>query len=344
MSSTFVIGKSAAACVDEHGKVFYLLQEKCYESNVWPRRPKWSVTFFGPYEECMARVIWGCGSVEGGSLKGDARTPSAFIKQWREQLAAPVRLAKQVISVEFGTTLYKLPEQHKQAVSDLLQSRGFPAIEGSRLTIDMNADGALQLLADLSDGRFDGFYAWRLFGDVKPIPEYASPAPEFGTPVPEPAKVQLDVSVYTLGSEREGWDEQLLITGPKGSRLTGWPYSTVDSFISNEALGIERLQSGSAEPAIAAFRKLLRARTFLPSGTRIVVKRPPKDDDAWQSEKFAELCAAAQKLESDVVVLSPGDVVGGVLRLITNLGNSFVTFEVPGLGTETVEQQLELAA
>lgn len=342
MSATYVIGKFAAACVDERGTVFYQLQELSYESNVSPRSPRWSVTFFGTYEACIARMIWGSGSVEGGSLKGDAKTPSAFITQWRKKLASPGKLSKRVITVEFGKSLYKLPEEHRLAISELLLSRGFPAVENNKLVIDMNADGALQLLADLCDGRFEGVYAWRLF-EFKPSPEHAEPAPELGTPVPDPVRVDLDVTVYTLGSEREGFDEQNLIAGPEGVRMSGWDYSTVDSFISREVLDMERQRPGAAEPAIAAFRKLMKVKSRLPEATRIHVKRPAKQDD-WETGKFVQLCEELKVPAADVVTLSPSQVSGDVVRLLTTLGNKLVQFEIPGGPAQAASEQLALAA
>lgn len=106
MSSTYVVGKQAAACADENGVLFYLLSEQSYESNVHSRIPHWSARFFGRYEDCIARVIRWSSDIEGGMLRGEAKTSTAYIKQWRERLAAPVRLEKTILSADFCGQLH----------------------------------------------------------------------------------------------------------------------------------------------------------------------------------------------------------------------------------------------
>ncbi|MBG6083055.1 hypothetical protein [Rubrivivax gelatinosus] len=340
MSSTYVVGKAVSACVDERGTVFFLLMEKTYESNCYPQVPRWGVRFFGAYEACLARIIGGGGSVEGGSCKGDATTATAWIRQWREQLANPGTLSKQVITAEIGGGLYKLPEEHRQAANKLLLSRGFAAVENDRLTIDMTADGALQLLADLTDGRFEGFYPWRFFRNNGPSSE---PCPGLGVPVPAAAKAKLDVSVYTLGSEREGWDEQHVIAGPAGLRITGWDYSTVASFIDNEAIAMEMAQPGSAEPAITAFRKVLKAKQKLPGQTRVTVQQPDARE-RWHRSCFEQLCELTGKPQTESLVFSPADLVGDAIRMVAHLGDRYVRFELPSNVTLAARaEQLEMA-
>ncbi|ABM97090.1 hypothetical protein [Methylibium petroleiphilum] len=341
MSSTYVVGKAAAACVDEKGTVFFLLSEQSYESNVHPRTPRWCTTFFGTYEACIARMIRSAGAIEGGSLRGDARTPSAWIKHWREHLANPVRLEKGLVEGEFGPGLYKLPEAHRDAVNALLASYGFPAAEGPKLTIDMNADGALRLLADLTDGRFEGFYAWRFFSNAV----YRSiPFPEIGTPIPAPAKVSLDVQVYTLpGASTCGTEQEHVIVGRDGARLTGWEYSTVGSFVSNEVIELEMATPGSAEPALREFRKVLKSKTVLPASTRVTLVRPP-EEERYHRGKFDELCTALGLPALGNVDVKLGDLNDSQLYGLRHLGNEYVRFHVDqAANSQNETEQLDLA-
>lgn len=340
MSSTYVVGKAAAACVDEKGTVFFLLSEQSYESNLHPQTPHWCTMFFGTYEACIARMIRSASSVEGGSLRGDARTPSAWIKHWRERLANPVRLEKRVVEAEFGSSLYKLPEMHRAAANALFASRGFPAAEGPKLSIDMNADGALRLLADLTDGRFEGFYAWRFFQHA----EYLSvPFPEIGTPIPAPAKVSLDVQVYTLPGAPAGTEQEHVIVGVDGARLTGGEYSTVGSFVRNEAVLLEMATPGSAEPALREFRKVLKAKTVLPASTRVTLVRPP-EEERYHRGKFDALCTALglpALAEVDVKLDSLND---SQLYELRRLGNEYVRFHVSqSVQPQGETKQLDLA-
>lgn len=341
MSSTYVVGKSAAACVDEKGTVFFLLAEQSYESNVHPRTPHWCNTFFGTYETCMARMIRSAGSIEGGSLRGDARTPSAWIKQWREELANPVRLDKSVVEAEFGSGLYGLPEQHRAAVNVLLASYGFSAADGPKLSIDMNSDGALRLLADLTDGRFEGFYAWRLFRNSV---YYSAPFPELGTPIPPPAKVALDVHVYTLpGASTCKTEQEHVIVGRDGVRLTGWEYSTVDSFVSNEVVELERAHPGSAETAVREFRKVLKVKTVLPGSTRVTLVRPP-EEERYRLGKFVSMCASLGLPALADVDVKLGDLDDRQLYELRHMGNDYIRIHVgPPAPAEADSVQLALA-
>lgn len=324
MSSTYVVGKAAAACVDERGTVYFLLHEKTYESNVHPQNPHWSVRHFGTYDSCIARMIKVSSAIEGGCLRGDARTPSAFIKHWRDKFEQPLRLRKTVITQKFGAGFYDLPLEHVDAVNALLQLHGFAKIADNRLSIDMEADGALALLAELVDGRFSGIYPWRLFDKFGPFGEASV---GIGAPIPPAVKVNLPHQVFTLGKEHPGLDDLHVISGPQGIRMTGWGYSTMASFIEREVVELERRAPGSAEPAIAAFRKILKAKRPLPASYSVLVKCPEEEGrDRYYRDCFDRLCAELQIQAGPLLFINPAKLTPASVRELGYLGDRFVSF------------------
>lgn len=341
MSSTYVVGKAAAACVDERGTVYYLLHEKSYESNVHPQYPRWSVRHFGTYDSCIARMIKVSSAIEGGCLRGDARSPSAFIKHWRDKFEQPMRLRKTVITQKFGPGFYDLPLEHVDAVNVLLQVHGFPKIVDNRLSIDMEADGALALLAELVDGRFNGVYPWRLFDKFGPFGE---PSVGIGFPVPPAVKVNIPHMVFTLGKEHPGLDDTHLISGPEGIRMTGWAYSTMASFIEREVVEMERRTPGSAEPAIAAFRKILKAKAPLPATYTILVRSPgPEGVDRYYRDCFDRLCAELHVQAGPLLFINPAKLTPAAVRELSYLGDRFISFrDAEQRPVAEIGQQLDL--
>lgn len=338
MSSTYVVGKAAAACVDERGTVYFLLHEKSYESNVHPQNPRWSVRHFGTYDSCIARMIKVSSAIEGGCLRGDARSPSAFIGQWREKFEQPMSLRKTIVTQKFGPGFYDLPLEHVDAVNALLQVHGFPKIVDNHLSIDMEADGALALLAELVDGRFNGIYPWRVFDKFGP---FGTPSVGIGIPIPPATKVALPHQVFSLGKEHPGLDDALVICGPEGIRMTGWSYSTVASFIEREAVELERRVPGTAEPAISAFRKILKAKRPLPSTYNVLVKNPEDEGgERYYRDCFGRLCEELQIQAGPLVFINPAKLTPAAVRELRYLGDRFVSFSDGGqrVGAEGGEQ------
>jgi hypothetical protein len=328
MSSTYVVGKAAAACVDERGTVYFLLHEKSYESNVHPQNPRWSVRHFGTYDSCIARMIKVSSAIEGGCLRGDARSPSAFIKHWRDKFEQPMRLRKTVITQKFGSGFYDLPLEHVDAVNALLQVHGFAKVADNRLSIDMESDGALALLAEMVDGRFSGIYPWRLFDKFGPFGE---PSVGIGAPIPPAVKANMPHQVFTLGKEHPGLDDTHVISGPEGIRMTGWSYSTMASFIEREVVEMERRVPGSAEPAIAAFRKILKAKRPLPATYNVLVKSPEEEGgDRYYRDCFGRLCEELQIQAGPLVFITPAKLTPAAVRELGYLGDRFVSFSDVG--------------
>lgn len=344
MSSTYVIAKRAAACVDESGILYYLLSEESYESNVYPRTPKWTTRFFGRYEDCIARIIDGSSSIEGGSLKGEARSSTAYIKQWRDRLANPVRLELENLVVHFSGGIYGLPQDALEPVSRLAAKHGQPAPEGGALKVDMERNGALAFLAELFDGTIEGMFTWRFFrkADFGTVP-----VPGLGTPVPKAVAANLDgFEVFKIKSITSS-DHDHFINAKGAVRSTGWAYSTMGSFICNEAAAAERAMPGSAEPMIHAFRKLVAEAKDLPALTRITITMPQGHDDSdeYQARKLREFCSAmalpiAPTVEFTYQDMVKADIVGD----LRYLSNEFLSFDINSILPAKVNAEAAIAS
>lgn len=96
MGSTVSTGKLAAAFKATSGKVMYVLFEETYESNCYPRTPRWSSYMIGELPSAMRHIFRAAASCEGGMLKGAGGrdiTPEGYIAGWMKELENPVEIA-----------------------------------------------------------------------------------------------------------------------------------------------------------------------------------------------------------------------------------------------------------
>ena len=70
MGSTVSTNKLAAAFKTTSGKTMYVLFEETYESNCYPRTPRWGCLMMGEIANTMRGIFRSAGSCEGGMLKG----------------------------------------------------------------------------------------------------------------------------------------------------------------------------------------------------------------------------------------------------------------------------------
>lgn len=92
MSSTISCGKCAGAVRNAAGVIFYLLFEKLYESNMYPREPEWQCVFIGNGEDAIRHVFASASDCQYGSLKSSKGCikPENYIAAWMRELANPV--------------------------------------------------------------------------------------------------------------------------------------------------------------------------------------------------------------------------------------------------------------
>lgn len=274
MASTYIEACQAFACQDHTGKIFFLLRERTYESNLYPHTPRWGNWVFGSYATCMRNIIRSASLFEGGTNKGCASSPSAFIKQWREKLANPGVLNNSLLTTKFSESLVGLPLPMKEWAHVLCKKYNLPesAIQNDKLTLDTSMEGACSFLEELleADGK-PGFGAWRMNGW-----DTSFSASKAAVPVPDPMNIPLNIKVFWLPEAYDTPSEQRshLIVTPEGIRSTRWEYSTIESFIQNEVVALERAYPGSAAPAIRQFRKILKQKCELPKDYVAHITKP----------------------------------------------------------------------
>lgn len=284
MGSTISVAKNASFIEDAKGERYFLLSEQTYESNMFPQDPRWGAIYFGPVLRCLEKVVEWSAACEGGSIRGPkgSITPTAYIKQWRDAMAAPTQLIQARVQIPFGTSHYEVPLSHRPRVLEILARHSIAAAEDGPVVIDMAAAGALAAAHEItttkfSRSHFEGLISpWKLF---RHLDCYSLPHPEKGLQRPPAVKADLSgVQVFNFPPVEEGGyqpsDATLILRD--GRLHTGG----MEGFIREVIAPGETARPGSAEPTIRAFRALLKAAQPLPENTAFMVDRGcPLEDE-----------------------------------------------------------------
>lgn len=346
MSRTHITGQLAACLRDKNGTPWFLLSEESFESNLWPRTPHWCSLSFGRYEHVMARILRGSASVEGGSLCGAFKTPSAYIRGWRRVLAQPHLMVRSVLTAAVGHYLHDIPPAAVPEISKVLVANGLPPLPSDCQTIqlDLNDDRVLPVFADITSGRIDGVYVWRFFNDVQSL--LRSRVVQ-GVDVVQATTAALeDVEVHTLGLQYpgHGCDEHVHVLRHAGRwKVTGWSYSTVAAFIQSVVIDRETAQPGIAEALIKRFRVLLKEPIAMPGNAEIRIPLPDGNDPrcSWQLRVFKDFAKSFHQEDAKVLVTTlEGLRAAGLLKDINAFADT-ITFSVAGVTQP--EAQLDLA-
>ena len=285
MGSTYVVGKRAQVIVDADGTKYFMLAEETFESNCYPRTPRWSAVFFGNYAACMRKIIRLAGGTEGGMTKGTATTSSAYIKQRREQLACPNTLVPRELTARIGSGIYEIPATSAEQIEAVGRKYGMPCVVGGVVRIDLNQPCAPRLLAELTSGGIPEVHPWR-FLDAKLW--RGEPAPDLGVPIPKP--VRADVSAVEIlklpaALERQISDEFLVLVNGQ-AKATGWDYSTMQYLLEHVVTDAELASPGAAEPMIRALRPLLKEAPLAAGDALATFTKVPDDYPGarWRQE------------------------------------------------------------
>lgn len=301
MGSTYVVGKRAQVIVDADGTKYFMLAEETFESNCYPRTPRWSAVFFGTYAACIRKIIRLAGGTEGGMTKGTAATSSAYIKQWREQLACPNTLVARELTARIGSGIYEIPATSVEQIEAIARKYGMPCIDGSVIRIDLNMPLAPRLLAELTNSGIPEVYPWR-FLDAKLW--RGEPAPDLGVPIPKPVRADISaVEILKLPAARERQisDEYLVMVNGH-AKATGWDYSTMQYLLEHVVTDAELASPGAAEPLIRAFRPMLKEAPLASGDALATFNKVPDDYPGarWRHEvhdlisKVAGACSDTQ--------------------------------------------------
>jgi len=304
MGTTYSVSKLAASIGDPgDGRVYYALFEKTYESNVFPRTPRWSAIHFGTPESCMQLIIAVSGDCEGGALKGSRGkvTASAYIRQWRNQLKHAASLRPRA-RIEFGDGFYQVPGSMRPRVDAILHEHGQELPADTTLELDLAKPGACAALAALialpkDSGRIP---AWKALDVADTVAGTGTPY----DPSAAPATLDPAVQVYRLprrhGTGESDLDYVIKLDGTV--RVAGWAYAAMQAFIQSHALAAESRIPGCAEELIADFRARLTEAPELSERTGISLTREAPGATNVHSQFFAQIAAALGAAHGDPAI------------------------------------------
>jgi len=290
MGTTITVGKLAAAFQAQGGQVVYALYEKTYESNVFPRTPRWSCTFLGPSDLAIKRIFEYASSCEGGMLTSRARnlTPEGYITKWLQELAKPAQLHDRSVRLEVGTGyLYAIQKDKVAEVKELLRQHGLeelgPGLDNQgRIDVRLHRDIAF-LQALISTLRVP---SWRILDGFPP--EQGPWAPELGYRPSKALGYEVRVPAFLKVDQ-----ENYLLQRPDGTWYCGgWGYSIVGEFVRG-LWSSELKEPGSSAEQIKAFRQAMRDAPQMPAGTLVFVDQTVSmADRPWIQQEIAKLASS----------------------------------------------------
>lgn len=330
MSSTWISGYRAAACVDdETGETYFLLSEETCESNVFPRTPRWSARFFGTASSCMASIVTWSSACEGGSLKGGHGrdiSPSTYITRWREALSHPVWLDKRQVQVRYGNGFYEVKPELREKASRIMERYGHSHPTGDSLVVDMSMSKALPLLAQLlEEGREEGLFPWRLWS----VGSYQGlTVPGLGIQYTRGQKASVrGVRVWRLKSS--GADDNFIVQfdGEK-AKLVGWEYLVMSNYIARVVADEEVKRPGIAEAQIKAFRKIVDDAPLAAPSVQVVLELSEGQEiPQYRRDEFNALCTKLNKPNTTKLISTVGEIeAAGAMYCLRWMPWNSVTF------------------
>jgi hypothetical protein len=342
VSSTYTVGKQAAAFRDAAGQSFFILFEQTYESNVHPRTPRWSCTYIGRLPGAVRKIFAHASAAEGGMLRNRTgnMTPESYIESWLRQLTAPVGYPDHPVRLAVGKNLYDaIGDANRPDVAGILAARGrndlLTALETGAMTVSLYQDA--ELLEQLHNE--GGIPSWRIITSnccAMSIGDGSlgyAPRPVRGFSVQVPALMRVG-------------EENILRQRDDGSwYCAGWQYSVVSNYV--EGLwGSELQEPGSSRKRIEAVGAAAKNAPRVPKGTRLRIEPSPSLSD-WQQRAIAEVreevapgTAAAFDFELD---LSNQDLMWRVTRLPAESATWLIPAQAVPV-TPSRQSELELAA
>jgi hypothetical protein len=334
MSTTYSVGKQAAAIASADGTIYYALFERTYESNVFPHSPHWCALYFGTAAACMQRIVRWATACEGGCLKeeGGWVSPSVYIKHWREAMASPLGFVRTAVTGRFGTGLYELSPDERDALALILARYRHPGIQDDRISLDLQEHAPIfQAIVDSGKGlpwRFldrsaiEGDASWAAYRPAETT--WTLPPVAIWRIQPQPSR------------ESEYW-----IGRPDGSfEGTGWAYSTIAKLIDRYAVQAEQEMPGSAEAVIRQIRACVKEVSNVPA-SQVVRVDSHRITESWQ-QRACQTLAAKLGLTGSVLEMTVAAMLKAEgLHELTSLPTAAVMF--PGLAVP-LHQQLSLVA
>jgi|UPI00069A5C38 hypothetical protein len=273
MASTISTSKLIAAFNDVKGKTFYIIFEETYDSNTYPRTPKWCARAIGDLAAMMRLIFWSGSSAEGGMLKGTggrSLTPEGYIAAWLRELANPVEIEDQCFDLSVGdgwnAVIGRDVFAKTQAKLEAIGEGELACALDQGQTVSVSLFGHAEALSVIFDGVDLG--AWRILKGYN-TPVYAPRNPALGY---APAKVKPPLVDLPRAVRISPDDPNLLTQHADGSwRCDGWGYGYVANYVT-DLWETELKYPGSYRSLIKNYRETLATAPVMPTdGVTIVV-------------------------------------------------------------------------
>lgn len=278
MSSTFTVGKLAAAVPIADGQAYYILFEQTYESNVSPRTPRWSCIYFGTVAGALRQIFGRASSAEGGMLRNraDNLTPESYVASWVKQLAAPVGYCTHGVQLCRGKSFYApINDENADAARATLEAHDRPDLarkldELASVELDVYRDAKL-LAALVEDG---GVSPWRLI--TGPGRALRIPSERLGYRPPPARNAEVTTPAF-----RSVDGEHVLMQRSDGTWYqAGWQGRVVANYIA-DLWELELTEPGAYRRRIQAYRAAVAGAPKIPQARVVVNLAVPLED--WQS-------------------------------------------------------------
>lgn len=235
MSSTITVGKLATAFKAPNGKIFYLLFEKTYESNVFPQTPKWGCYLLGTLAEALQRIFNFASSCEGGTLRGrcGSITPESYIAAWLKELKKPVEMVdltvRLVVSNAFNAII---PRKVAEEVCMVLGDFGrhdLAELIGSGGEVNLSLHRDVEVLKAIID-RSNVSLGRLICSEWTPDHSSEQRSQEFGYSPARAKGFEMPYLTARRVTDREG----ILLQRDDGTwYCAGWAYSVVGSYVTS---------------------------------------------------------------------------------------------------------------
>lgn len=338
MGSTYSVAKKAATIVAANGTLYYALFEQTFESNVYPRTPRWSAVYFGTAEACTAKAVQWSASAEGGCLKGASGniTPAGYLRKWRDALANPVTLTRTKVCAQIKEGFYSIEPKHRDTIAAILNKHGLN-LSDDKLEIDLvEKPAALQEILDATQ-----LGGWRFFENY----DFSHNEAPWAKYAPDKTKAKpIDVRVFYVVPEKDHEPDYWLVYPNGEVSYAGWEYSAIQKLISEYATQSEKERPGSAEHMIRQVRQCVtEERLPFPENVSFTICRDSLSSK-WHQDSFQKLASGAGQPDVTRISINMRDVLqAGTFRELKYLPPTAVDFR-QAFKPKSSSEQLDLLA
>lgn len=340
MGSTVSTGKLVAAFKATSGKIMYVLFEETYESNCYPRTPRWGSYMIGELPAVMRHIFRAASSCEGGMLKGAGGreiSPEGYLSGWMKELENPVEIADRKIELyAVNTYMAPIPTENfalaKAAMVNVGREADAVKLEnGEHLIVSLYDDA--ELLAAVFDGIHFG--ASRII--KSPIDAlYAPRNPSLGYAPAKSKVVSMDTPRFLR--VREG-HYHLAAQDSNGDWRGDASRCFMNSFITN-LWKSELTEPLTYRGKIKAYREAIKNAQVMPSNAKVVIDTKAVTDRYHQGSVDWVLANTPHTKHGDEIHVELPTDNNGLYRVAT-LNEKFARYVFT---SNTPIQQLDLLA